>query len=130
MSRALDGIMVLDLSRYVAGPYCAQMLGDFGADVIKIERYPLGDISRHSNRTRAKRSPMFLQHNAGKRSMCVDIKQPDPLFLARDLTVSVQIGIAGVIVYELNEHVLEQNRVSADRHPLRSLGRRNIQQNQ
>ena len=87
------GVRVVELGALIAGPSCGKYLADHGADVIKIERYPLGDISRHSNRTRAKRSPMFLQHNAGKRSMCVDIKQPEGLEIVRDLCGKADVVI-------------------------------------
>ncbi|MBI10073.1 MAG: hypothetical protein CMM55_11150 [Rhodospirillaceae bacterium] len=87
------GVRVVELGALIAGPSCGKYLADHGADVIKIERYPLGDISRHSNRTRAKRSPMFLQHNAGKRSMCVDLKQPEGLEIVRDLCGKADVVI-------------------------------------
>ena len=87
------GVRVVELGALIAGPSCGKYLADHGADVIKVERYPLGDISRHSNRTGAKRSPMFLQHNAGKRSICVDIKQPDGLEIVRGLCAKADVVI-------------------------------------
>lgn len=88
-----SGVRVVELGALIAGPSCGKYLADHGADVIKIERYPLGDISRHSNRSSAKRSPMFLQHNAGKRSLCVDIKQPEGLEIVRDLCAKADVVI-------------------------------------
>lgn len=88
-----EGVKVVELGALIAGPSCGKYLADHGADVIKVERYPLGDISRHSNRTGAKRSPMFLQHNAGKRSVCVDIKQPEGLEIVRSLIAKADVVI-------------------------------------
>jgi crotonobetainyl-CoA:carnitine CoA-transferase CaiB-like acyl-CoA transferase len=91
--RAFDGVRVVEFAALIAGPSCGKYLADHGADVIKVERYPLGDISRHSNRTGAARSPMFVQHNAGKRSLCVDIKQPDGMAIVRDLVAKADVVI-------------------------------------
>jgi crotonobetainyl-CoA:carnitine CoA-transferase CaiB-like acyl-CoA transferase len=70
--------------------------------VIKIERYPMGDIGRHSfSQPEAKRSPMFVQQNAGKQSMCIDLKQPDGLAIVKDLVkisdVFIEAFTPGVI---------------------------------
>ena len=92
-SRPFEGVRVLEFAALIAGPSCGKYLADHGADVIKVERYPLGDISRHSNGTSARRSPMFLQHNAGKRSLCVDIKHPDGLAIVQDLAAKADVVI-------------------------------------
>lgn len=100
--RPLAGVRVLELSALIAGPSCAKYLADHGAEVIKIERYPMGDIGRHSfSQPEAKRSPMFIQQNAGKQSMCIDLKQPDGLRIVKDLVkisdVFIEAFTPGVI---------------------------------
>jgi CoA:oxalate CoA-transferase len=90
---AYDSVRVVELGALIAGPSCGKFLADHGADVIKVERFPLGDISRYSKRTSAMRSPMFLQHNAGKRSLCVDIKQPEGLDIVRQLIAKADVVI-------------------------------------
>lgn len=82
---ALDGIRVLELSAIIAGPSCARWLADHGAEVIKIERYPDGDVGRMSGRGRRGRSPLFVQHNGGKKGMCVDLSRPEGVAIVRDL---------------------------------------------
>lgn len=92
---ALDGIRVLEFSALIAGPSCARFMADHGAEVIKIERFPAGDISRHSFAAKedAGRGPMFLQHNAGKQGLCIDLKHPDGLELVRRLIAEVDVVI-------------------------------------
>ena len=92
-SRAFEGIRVVEFAALIAGPSCGKYLADHGADVIKVERYPLGDIARRSNRTSAARSPMFLQHNAGKRSLCVDVKRPEGMEIVRLLIAKADVVI-------------------------------------
>ncbi len=73
----LDGIRVVDLTRALAGPYCTQMLGDHGADVVKIEVPGVGDESRMWGPPFiGTESAYFLQINRNKRSITVDLKHP------------------------------------------------------
>jgi crotonobetainyl-CoA:carnitine CoA-transferase CaiB-like acyl-CoA transferase len=77
MAGVLDGIRVLDFGRYIAGPYCAALLADLGADVIRIERIDGGE-----DRTIAPVGPdevgaMYLVMNRNKRGMTLDPGSPD-----------------------------------------------------
>jgi crotonobetainyl-CoA:carnitine CoA-transferase CaiB-like acyl-CoA transferase len=75
---ALDGIRVLDLTRALAGPYCTLMLGDHGADVIKVEMPGTGDETREWAPPSIKGiSAYYLTINRNKRSVTVDLKNPD-----------------------------------------------------
>lgn len=72
----LDGIRVLDVSQVMAGPFCCMLLGDMGADVIKVEPPVVGDSSRRSMgfRLKGEDSPGFLALNRNKRSIVLDLK--------------------------------------------------------
>lgn len=72
----LSGIRVLDITQVMAGPFCCMMLGDMGADVIKIEPPKTGDSTRHSMgfRLKGEDSPGFLALNRNKRSITLDLK--------------------------------------------------------
>ncbi|PTL35112.1 formyl-CoA transferase [Candidatus Methylomirabilis limnetica] len=86
MAGALDGVRVLDLSRHLAGPYCAMMLGDLGADVIKIERPGVGDESRHWGPPFfSGESAYYLCCNRNKQSLTLNFKHERGLALAREL---------------------------------------------
>jgi crotonobetainyl-CoA:carnitine CoA-transferase CaiB-like acyl-CoA transferase len=75
---ALDGIRVLDLTRALAGPYCTLMLGDHGADVIKVEMPGTGDETREWAPPSVKGiSAYYLSINRNKRSVTLDLKNPD-----------------------------------------------------
>ena len=74
MQHALNGIRVLDVTQVMAGPYCAMLLCDLGADVIKVEVPPGGDASRRMAGARGSDSPAFNAVNRGKRSIVVNMK--------------------------------------------------------
>ena len=74
---ALDGIRVLDLSRVIAGPWCGALLGDFGADVIKVEDTDAGDESRTWPPKKDGETAAYLLFNRNKRGMTLDLKSPE-----------------------------------------------------
>ncbi|MDF0523337.1 CoA transferase [Bradyrhizobium yuanmingense] len=78
MPEALQGIVVLDLTQYMAGPYGCALLGDVGADIIKIEP-PGGDATRQYPSTLAEDNRTFLGTNRNKRSMVLNLKEPEGL---------------------------------------------------
>ena len=73
----LKGLRVLDLSSMIAGPHAAQILADYGADVIKVEP-PEGDLMRRGigAARSADMGPLYLQLNRNKRAIVLDLKQP------------------------------------------------------
>lgn len=77
MQQALQGVRVLDLSRMLPGPYCSMMLADLGAEVIKVEEPKIGDPTRHSPPIIEGQSVPFAQVNRNKKSIAIDLKQPE-----------------------------------------------------
>ena len=85
-SLPLAGVRVLDLSRVLAGPWCAMVLGDMGAEVIKVEHPVRGDDTRDwGMRVGATETAYFNSVNRNKRSVCLDLKTPEGQQIARDL---------------------------------------------
>ena len=76
-SPPLRGLVVVDLSRVLAGPYCTMLLADLGASVIKVERPGDGDDARRIGPFVAGRSAYFASLNRGKRSIALDLKDPE-----------------------------------------------------
>ncbi|MGZ8228928.1 MAG: CaiB/BaiF CoA transferase family protein [Burkholderiales bacterium] len=85
MSQPLDGIRVLELGNFIAGPFCGMLLGDMGADVIKIERPGKGDQTRAMPPLVQGESASFAALNRNKRSLVLDLKQRD----AREIALSL-----------------------------------------
>jgi crotonobetainyl-CoA:carnitine CoA-transferase CaiB-like acyl-CoA transferase len=81
----LEGIRVLDLSRVIAGPYCAMMLADLGADVVKVERPGRGDDMRYLGTAKDGMSLGFATINRNKRAIAVDLQHPEGLKIILDL---------------------------------------------
>src|SRR5881397_3516477 len=94
----LDGIRILDLSRVIAGPYCATLMADLGADVVKVERPGRGDDLRAWRGTGM--SATFAAINRNKRGIAVDLQQPEGarlvFELARRADVVVENFLPGV----------------------------------
>ena len=88
---ALDGIRVLDLSRVLAGPFCGALLGDMGADVIKVEDTRGGDESRSWPPLKAGEAPAYLVNNRNKRGIALDLKSPEGQQIMRRLVERADI---------------------------------------
>ena len=91
--RWLEGVTVLDLTRYLAGPSCTRLLVELGADVIKIEQPPYGDPNRAGAPRINKRSGLHIQQNRGKRSVCLDIFTSEGQQIIRDLVPHVDVVV-------------------------------------
>ena len=74
--RVLEGVVVLDFTCVISGPYCTRMMADLGADVLKIEP-PQGELIRTVPPYLNGSSRLFSQLNAGKRCISVDLKNPN-----------------------------------------------------
>jgi crotonobetainyl-CoA:carnitine CoA-transferase CaiB-like acyl-CoA transferase len=75
--RPLDGIRVVDLSRVLAGPYCSLLLADMGAEILKVEEPERGDDTRAWPPFRGGEATYFMAVNRGKKSLTLDLKQPE-----------------------------------------------------
>jgi len=91
MSGPLDGIRIVDLSVAITGPLAAGMLVDQGADCVKVEQAPTGDVVRWLGSTVAGISAMFQAANRGKRSIVLDLRQADGLAILRDLVADADV---------------------------------------
>lgn len=85
MDLPLDGVRVIDLTRALAGPTCTALLGDLGAEVVKVESVPRGDTARNSPPFDRGRSLYFAAANRNKRSVAIDARDPDGAVLLRRL---------------------------------------------
>ncbi len=92
VSAPLRGLRVLDLGRYIAGPYCGAMLGDFGADVVKVEP-PGGEYVRHQPPTVDGDSTYTLVHNRSKRGITLDFRDDRGRELLRRLALRADVLI-------------------------------------
>lgn len=118
---ALSGIKVLDLTRILAGPSCTQMLGDLGADVVKIERPGKGDDTRawgppyvkDKQGDNTSESGYYLSANRNKRSMAVDITTTEGADLVRQLAAKADIVIENFKVGGLKKYGLDYDTLRA-----------------
>ena len=101
----LEGVRVLDFTQVMMGPCCTQMLGDYGADVIKIERAGWGDLSRWSvgEDPDGGNNPVFASLNRNKRSVALDLKTEED----REAVLRL-VGTSDVVVNNFRPGVMER----------------------
>ncbi len=119
--KPLSHIRVLDLSRVIAAPVAAQMLGDLGAEVIKVERAGAGDDARkmgppflkdtHGNDTRE--TPIILGSNRNKKSITLNLAHPDGQAIVRRLAAQSDVLIENFKVGDLKRYGLDQESMRA-----------------
>jgi len=94
MEHVLSGIRVLDLSRALAGPSCTRMFAEMGAEVIKVEAAPNGDLVRGISKLRGNdRSLYYIQQNLGKKSVCVNLRDPRGMAIVAALVPKVDVVV-------------------------------------
>ncbi len=93
MNLPLEGIKVLDLSRYLPGPLCTQMLADFGAEVIKVEDPKGGDLGRHLPPLIEDESAVFYSVNRNKKSITLDLKKEAGQAIFKKLLVDSDVVV-------------------------------------
>ncbi|MEE9286361.1 MAG: CoA transferase, partial [Dehalococcoidia bacterium] len=100
MPKAMDSLLadvtVLDLTQAVAGPYCSKLLADYGAEVIKMERPGVGDVSRRmgpfpGDLPHPEKSGLFLSLNTNKKSVTLDLRSATGQRVLRDLIPQADI---------------------------------------
>lgn len=115
MNKPLSNIRILDLSRILAAPWAAQMLGDLGAEVIKVERPKVGDDSRYfgppflkdSEGRDTRDSAFFISANRNKKSITVDLSKPEGQDLVRKLAAKSDVLIENYKVGDLKRYGLD-----------------------
>src|SRR3954452_23769331 len=112
---ALEGLLVADFSRVLAGPLAPMMLPDVGADVVKVERPGGGDDTRGWGPpwTADGRSPYYLGLNRGKRSIALDLRDPGDLELAQRLAARADVVVESFRAGTMARHGLGYEDVAA-----------------
>ena len=112
--KPMAGIRVLDMARVLAGPWIAQLLADFGAEVIKIERPGTGDDTRtyapafeSTTQPGATMSSYFASVNRGKRSITIDFSKPEGAALVRELALETDVLIENYVVGTMARYGLD-----------------------
>jgi Predicted acyl-CoA transferases/carnitine dehydratase len=118
----LDGVRVLDLSRVLAGPFCAQNLADMGADVIKVERPGTGDDTRawgppylrDAQGNDTTESAYYLSTNRNKRSIAIDLSTPKGAAAVKKIASQCDVVIENFKVGGLKQYGLDYESLKAE----------------
>ncbi|MBY6062394.1 CaiB/BaiF CoA-transferase family protein [Microbacterium esteraromaticum] len=105
---------VLDLTRHLAGPYATMMLGDLGADVIKVERSKVGDDTRHFDPVVDGESTYFFSANRNKRSLSLDLSRPTAREIIKKLSRDADVVIHNFKPGTMERWGLDYDTLSAD----------------
>jgi crotonobetainyl-CoA:carnitine CoA-transferase CaiB-like acyl-CoA transferase len=93
MPGPLDGVRIIDLTTMISGPFATMILGDQGADVIKVESPDTGDLLRYFGTTRGGLAAFFTTSNRNKRSMVLNLKEPRGVELVHQLVAGADVFI-------------------------------------
>jgi crotonobetainyl-CoA:carnitine CoA-transferase CaiB-like acyl-CoA transferase len=113
MEQLLSGYRVLDFTHAIAGPTTTLLMAEMGADVIKVEHPPYGDMMRLAPFARNGRSGCYVQHNRGKKSLCVALDKPEGLEIIRKLLPKVDVLIENFSPGVMKRLGLDYEKVSA-----------------
>lgn len=103
MSLPLEGVKVLDLSRYLPGPFCTQILADFGAEVIKVEDPQGGDLGRNIPPFVGEESARFFTVNRNKKSVTLDLRQAEGKEVFKKL-----VAVSDVVLDQFRPGVMDR----------------------
>ena len=108
----LQGLRVLDITRFISGPFCTMMLGDLGADVIKVEHPVGGDSTRRwGSGPHPADNPYFMSVNRNKRSVAIDLKKPQGIALIESLLARCDVLVNNSLYGALAEFGLGDERL-------------------
>ena len=93
LEHVLSDLKVLDFTRALAGPTATRMFAEMGAQVIKVKSAPNGDMTRRMSTRRNERSLYYVQQNLGKKSLCVDLRDPRGMALIAALIPKVDVVV-------------------------------------
>lgn len=113
MSEVLAGVRVLDFGRYIAGPYCAQLLSQFGADVIRIEKLA-GSEDRYTTPITAEgEGSLFMQMNCNKRGMTLNPTKPEGREIVKKLVATADVVLANLPLPSLVQMGIDYDSLKA-----------------
>ena len=113
LTHVLDGYKVLDFTHALAGPTVTRLMVEMGAEVIKVEIPPVGDMTHAFPTVRNKRSAFYIQQNRGKKSLFIDVKRPEGLAIIKDMIKEVDVLVQNFAPGAIGRMGLDYETVSA-----------------
>lgn len=111
-AKILGGIKVLEITNYLAGPTCARILADMGAEVVKVEIPPIGDYMRRQMFVKEGMTGGYAWFNRGKQSVCIDIKRPEGARIVLDMAPHFDVVVQNMTPGTLDKHGLSYEAFS------------------